>query len=120
MRGWPTVSVNYVEGGFAFSTLRIFGAGSIRATLAANTDGNRAMTTNQTSTFIANNAEAYELTMGRWSRLLAPLLIRLGGLADGDRVIDVGCGTGSLAFALPKSVRGQVLQHSICLREPVW
>jgi ubiquinone/menaquinone biosynthesis C-methylase UbiE len=52
------------------------------------------------STFAATNAEAYEQQMGRWSRRLAPLLIRFGGLADGDRVLDVGCGTGSLAFAL--------------------
>ena len=48
------------------------------------------------------NADAYELLMGRWSRRLAPLLIRFGGLADGDRVLDVGCGTGSLAFTLPE------------------
>jgi SAM-dependent methyltransferase len=47
------------------------------------------------------NAEAYERIMGRWSRRLAPLLIQFAGLADGDSVLDVGCGTGSLAFALP-------------------
>jgi len=54
------------------------------------------------TTFNAANAEAYENQMGRWSRRLAPLLIRFGGLADGERVIDVGCGTGSLTFALPE------------------
>ena len=48
------------------------------------------------------NAEAYEQVMGRWSRRLAPLLIRFGGLSDGDRVLDVGCGTGSLSFTLPE------------------
>jgi SAM-dependent methyltransferase len=48
------------------------------------------------------NAEAYEQVMGRWSRRLAPPLIRFGGLSDGDRVLDVGCGTGSLTFALPQ------------------
>jgi ubiquinone/menaquinone biosynthesis C-methylase UbiE len=53
------------------------------------------------STFDARNADVYEQSMGRWSRRLAPLLIRLGGVADGDRVLDVGCGTGSLAFTLP-------------------
>jgi SAM-dependent methyltransferase len=48
------------------------------------------------------NAEAYEQVMGRWSRRLAPLLIRFGGLSDGDRVLDVGCGTGSLSLTLPE------------------
>jgi ubiquinone/menaquinone biosynthesis C-methylase UbiE len=48
------------------------------------------------------DAEAYEQVMGRWSRSLAPLLIRFGGLSDGDRVLDVGCGTGSLTFTLPE------------------
>jgi len=46
------------------------------------------------------NPEGYEKVMGSWSRRLAPLLIRFGGLSDGDRVLDVGCGTGSLTFAL--------------------
>ena len=50
--------------------------------------------------FAAQNAGAYEGLMGRWSRLLAPQLVQFGGLADGDRVLDVGCGTGSLTFAV--------------------
>ena len=48
------------------------------------------------------NAEAYEDIMGRWSQRLAPLLIRFGGLADADRVLDVGSGTGSLALCVPE------------------
>jgi SAM-dependent methyltransferase len=48
------------------------------------------------------DADAYDQLMGRWSRRLAPLLIQFGGLFDGDSVIDVGCGTGSLTFALPE------------------
>ena len=48
------------------------------------------------------NAEAYERLMGRWSRRLAPQLIHFGGLHDGDRVLDVGCGTASLSFVLPE------------------
>jgi SAM-dependent methyltransferase len=55
------------------------------------------------STFNANSATAYERVMGRWSKLLAPLLIGFVGVTDGDRVLDVGCGTGSLAFALPRA-----------------
>ncbi len=47
------------------------------------------------------DADAYDRLMGRWSARLAPLLIRFAGVADGDRVLDVGCGTGSLTFALP-------------------
>ena len=57
------------------------------------------------SAFTALDPDAYEQLMGRWSRLLAPLLIRFGGLADGDRVLDVGCGTGSLTFALPEAAK---------------
>ena len=48
------------------------------------------------------NPEAYEKVMGRWSRRLAPPLIQFGGLANGDRVLDVGCGTGSLTFSVPQ------------------
>jgi len=57
--------------------------------------------TNTAAAASFQNPDAYEQLMGRWSRRLAPLLIRFGGLADGDRVIDVGCGTGSLTFVLP-------------------
>lgn len=57
------------------------------------------------STFNANSPEAYEQVMGRWSKRLAPLLIGFAGAAEGERVLDVGCGTGSLAFALPRAAR---------------
>jgi len=56
-----------------------------------------------TSSFNVRQAGGYEQLMGRWSRRLAPLLIDFAGLADGERVIDVGCGTGSLTFALPRA-----------------
>jgi SAM-dependent methyltransferase len=38
--------------------------------------------------------------MGRWSRLLAPGYIEFAGVKNGDRVLDVGTGTGSLASAI--------------------
>ena len=51
-------------------------------------------------TFLASDGDGYEAQMGRWSRRLAPLLIGFAGIDGGRRVLDVGCGTGSLAFAL--------------------
>src|ERR1700694_4379362 len=55
------------------------------------------------TTFHARNADAYEQFMGRWSRRLARPFIAFAGLADGERILDVGCGTGSLTFALAKA-----------------
>jgi SAM-dependent methyltransferase len=45
--------------------------------------------------FAASNG--YERFMGRWSRLLAPHFIAFAGVQNGDRVLDVGTGTGSVA-----------------------
>lgn len=65
----------------------------------------------QSSTFNAADGDGYELAMGRWSRRLAELFIDFAGAAEGEEVLDVGCGTGSLAFTLAgrskvKSIKG--------------
>ena len=46
------------------------------------------------------DGEAYEAMMGRWSRQLAPLFMEFVGVGEGEKVLDVGCGTGSLSATL--------------------
>jgi len=46
------------------------------------------------------NAEAYERFMGRWSRGMAPPFATFASVGERSRILDVGSGTGSLAFAI--------------------
>lgn len=46
------------------------------------------------------DAEAYERFMGRWSRLVAEQMVAKAALPERGRVLDVGSGTGALAFAV--------------------
>ena len=45
-------------------------------------------------------SEAFERFMGRWSRRLAPLLVKFASVEKEDSVLDVGSGTGALSFAV--------------------
>lgn len=48
----------------------------------------------------AVGADAYDRFMGRYSVPLAPQLADFGGVASGQRVLDVGCGPGALTAEL--------------------
>jgi len=61
------------------------------------------------STYAATNAEGYELHMGRWSPALAEPFLDFADLGPAGRVLDVGCGTGSLTRAIAARVNGDVL-----------
>lgn len=52
-----------------------------------------------------SKSEAYENLMGRWSDRLAPVFMEFAGVRDGERVLDVGCGTGALCRALLEATR---------------
>jgi SAM-dependent methyltransferase len=59
------------------------------------------------SRFPATNADGYELQMGRWSRVLAPKFFDFAQVQPGSRVLDLGCGTGSLTRVLLERTGGE-------------
>jgi SAM-dependent methyltransferase len=51
-----------------------------------------------------HNADSYEDFMGRYSNPLSRELAREAGVAPGERILDVGCGTGALTAVLAEIV----------------
>jgi cyclopropane fatty-acyl-phospholipid synthase-like methyltransferase len=58
-------------------------------------------------------AEAYEAWMGWRSRQLAPLFVEFVGVQDGEKVLDAGCGTGSLSATLARVTRATLKSYSL-------
>src|SRR5262245_15834363 len=54
----------------------------------------------EASTYHANDGAAYEVFLGRWTRLLAPRLLDFAEFSSEGPLLDLGTGTGSLAFAM--------------------
>src|SRR6476620_9485162 len=59
------------------------------------------------STFAASDGNEYEIQMGRWSRRLAEPFLDFTGTANAEEVLDVGCGTGNLAFAIAQRAKAK-------------
>src|ERR1700732_3786286 len=67
------------------------------------------------TTYWASDGAAYARVLGRWTRVLAVPFAEFARLPEEGAIIDVGCGTGSLALALAERRCGRVAGIDIAL-----
>jgi SAM-dependent methyltransferase len=60
------------------------------------------MTTSPSSAYHASDGAAYQVFLGRWTEVLAPAFLEFASISSDGDVIDVGCGTGSLAAEIAR------------------
>lgn len=58
------------------------------------------------SNFVSRDGAGYERQMGRWSQRLASPFTDFAGVGSGERVLDMGCGTGTLTAEVVRRDRG--------------
>jgi SAM-dependent methyltransferase len=59
------------------------------------------------SPVVGASVDAYDRHVGRYGPELASEMVRVAGVAEGQRALDVGCGTGALAIALAGVLGGK-------------
>lgn len=55
------------------------------------------------SNFVAADGAGYQQQMGRWSERLAVPFAEFAGCRDDERILDMGCGTGSLSAEIARA-----------------
>jgi ubiquinone/menaquinone biosynthesis C-methylase UbiE len=73
---------------------------STRYVCATMTEPTQPLKSSAASTYHASDGAAYEKFLGRWTRELAPRFLDFATFSDEGPILDVGTGTGSLAFAM--------------------
>jgi SAM-dependent methyltransferase len=69
------------------------------------------------SAYQATDGAAYQVFLGRWTDRLADALLDVVELPSSGALLDVGCGTGSLAFTMARRWPGRLV-HGVDIAEP--